>query len=72
MALVGDPAESQNGYVTLVTGEMSDRAYLKRLGGSAFETSRRRDVKLILPLMTLVGALTLLFNSAAVASLSYL
>jgi hypothetical protein len=29
-------------------------------------------VKLILPLMTLVGALTMLFNSAAVESLSYL
>jgi hypothetical protein len=29
-------------------------------------------MKLILPLMTLAGALTLLFNSAAVASLSYL
>ena len=29
-------------------------------------------MKLILPLMTLMGALTLLFNSAAVTSLSYL
>ena len=29
-------------------------------------------MKLILPLVTLVGALTLLFNSAAVATLSYL
>jgi hypothetical protein len=29
-------------------------------------------MKLILPLMTLVGALTLLFNTAAVTSLSYL
>ena len=29
-------------------------------------------MKLILPLMSLAGALTLLFNSAAVASLSYL
>jgi hypothetical protein len=29
-------------------------------------------VKLILPLVTLVGALTLLFNSAALAHLSYL
>jgi hypothetical protein len=62
----------QSGYVTLVTGDVSDWAYLRRLGGRAFETSRRPDVKLILPLMTLAGALTLLFNSAAVASLSYL
>jgi hypothetical protein len=30
------------------------------------------DMKLILPLMTLAGALTLLFNSAAVSALSYL
>jgi hypothetical protein len=29
-------------------------------------------VKLILPLMTLLGALTLLLNSAALATLSYL
>ncbi len=29
-------------------------------------------MKLILPLMTLAGALTLLFNSAAIATLSYL
>jgi hypothetical protein len=38
----------------------------------SFKTSRRRNVKLILPLVTLAGALTLLFNSAAVATLSYL
>lgn len=29
-------------------------------------------MKLILPLVTLAGALTLLFNAAAVATLSYL
>jgi hypothetical protein len=34
--------------------------------------SRRRDVKLILPLVSLAGAVTLLFNSWAAASLSYL
>jgi hypothetical protein len=34
--------------------------------------SRRRDVKLILPLATLAGALTLLFNSWAATSLGYL
>jgi len=32
----------------------------------------RRDVKLILPLATLVGAVTLLFNSWGALSLSYL
>jgi hypothetical protein len=34
-------------------------------------SSRRRDVKLILPLVSLAGAVTLLFNSWA-AGLSYL
>jgi len=34
--------------------------------------SRRRDVKLILPLATLAGALTLLLNGWAATSLSYL
>ena len=34
--------------------------------------SRRRDVKLLLPIATLAGALTLLFNGWAAASLSYL
>jgi len=37
-----------------------------------FETSRGRDMKLILPLVTLAGAITLLFNSSAVAALSYI
>jgi hypothetical protein len=40
--------------------------------GWPFETSRRRDVKLILPLATLAGAITLLFNSWGALSLSYL
>jgi hypothetical protein len=35
-------------------------------------SSRRRDVKLILPLATLAGALTLLLSSWAATSLSYL
>jgi len=34
--------------------------------------SRRRDVKLILPLATLAGAFALLLNGWAAASLSYL
>jgi len=38
----------------------------------AFKASRRRDVKLILPLATLAGAVTLLLNSWGALSLSYL
>jgi hypothetical protein len=57
--------------VTLVTGTLSDRAYLPRLEYE-LQDFEDWDMKLILPLMTLVGALTLLFNSAAVSSLSYL
>jgi hypothetical protein len=51
---------------------MSQRTYLKRLEGRAFETSRRRDVKLILPLATLAGALTLLLGGWGASALSYL
>jgi hypothetical protein len=39
---------------------VSDRPYLKRLEGRAFKISRRRDVKLLLPLASLAGSLTLL------------
>jgi hypothetical protein len=51
---------------------MSDRTYLRRLGSRACKISRRRDVKLILPLATLAGALTLLFNGWGAGALSYL
>jgi hypothetical protein len=51
---------------------VSDRNYLKRLEGRAFKISRETDVKLVLPLATLAGALTLLFNSWGALSLSYL
>jgi len=57
---------------------VSDRTYLRRLEGEpsvegmAFKASRRRDVKLILPLATLAGAVTLLLNSWGALSLSYL
>jgi hypothetical protein len=54
---------------------MSDRTYLRRLKAEplalAFRISRRWDVKLILPLATLVGALTLLVEGWGPA-LSYL
>jgi hypothetical protein len=61
------------------SGGLSDRTYLGRLQGAAYpnsdlarlRTSRRPDVKLILPLATLAGALTLLATSWS-ASLSYL
>jgi hypothetical protein len=42
---------------------VSDRTYLRRLEGVAFGTSRRLDVKLLLPIATLAGALTLLASS---------
>jgi len=51
---------------------VSGRTYLRRLGSEAFGTARRRAVKLILPLASLVGALTLLLNSWGAMSLGYL
>jgi hypothetical protein len=42
------------------------------LEGWVFGISRETDVKLLLPLATLAGALTLLFNGWSALSLSYL
>jgi hypothetical protein len=51
---------------------VSHRTYLRRLEGRAFETSRRRDVKLILPLATLAGAFALLVYGWGATRLGYL
>jgi len=51
---------------------MSQRTYFRRLEGRAFEILRRRDVKLILPLASLAGALTLLLGGWGAGALSYL
>jgi hypothetical protein len=42
------------------------------LEGWVFKISRETDVKFLLPLATLAGAVTLLFNGWAALSLSYL
>jgi hypothetical protein len=56
----------------MTSSTLSGRPYLRRLEGGAFEISRRRDVKLILPLASLAGALTLLFGGWGAGALSYL
>jgi hypothetical protein len=68
-ALIPNP---HHRYAKIASNGVSHRTYLRRLEGRAFETSRRRDVKLLFPLATLAGALGLLLNSWAGASLSYL
>jgi hypothetical protein len=51
---------------------MSQRTYLRRLEGRPFRIFRRRDVKLILPLATLAGALTMLVSGWGAGVVSYL